>query len=133
MLADKADAFNRDELTHRVLTPVIGRTSLFLAEGPDWRWQRRAVAPIFRHEMLLSFVPTVAVIAERQVERWRARPLDVPVEIAAAMTRPARARFFACGYSPDHREATGKSFCSSRSARSIAGGARRGYRPRHER
>jgi cytochrome P450 len=66
---------------------VIGRTSLFLAEGPDWRWQRRAVAPIFRHEMLLSFVPTIAVIAERQVERWRARPLDVPVEIAAAMTR----------------------------------------------
>jgi len=87
MLADKADAFSRDELTHRVLTPVIGRTSLFLAEGPDWRWQRRAVAPIFRHEMLLSFVPTIAVIAERQVERWRARPLDLPVEIAAAMTR----------------------------------------------
>jgi cytochrome P450 len=87
MLVDKADAFSRDELTHRVLTPVIGRTSLFLAEGPDWRWQRRAVAPIFRHEMLLSFVPTIAVIAERQVERWRARPLDVPVEIAAAMTR----------------------------------------------
>jgi cytochrome P450 len=87
MLVDKADAFSRDELTHRVLTPVIGRTSLFLAEGPDWRWQRRAVAPIFRHEMLLSFVPTIAVIAERQVERWRARPLDLPVEIAAAMTR----------------------------------------------
>jgi cytochrome P450 len=87
MLVDKADAFSRDELTHRVLTPVIGRTSLFLAEGPDWRWQRRAVAPIFRHEMLLSFVPTIAVIAERQVERWRARQLDVPAEIAAAMTR----------------------------------------------
>jgi hypothetical protein len=37
--------------------------------------------------MLLSFVPTIAVIAERQVERWRARQLDVPAEIAAAMTR----------------------------------------------
>jgi cytochrome P450 len=37
--------------------------------------------------MLLSFVPTIAVIAERQVERWRARPLDAPVEIAADMTR----------------------------------------------
>jgi cytochrome P450 len=87
MLVDKADAFSRDEVTDRAFTPVIGRTSLFLAEGPDWRWQRRAVAPIFRHEMLLSFVPAIAVIAERQVERWRARPLDVPVEIAAAMTR----------------------------------------------
>jgi cytochrome P450 len=66
---------------------VIGRTSLFLADGPDWRWQRRAVAPIFRHEMLLSFVPTMAVIAERQAERWRAKPLEEPVELAAAMTR----------------------------------------------
>ena len=87
MLVDKADAFSRDEVTYRAFTPVIGRSSLFLAEGSDWRWQRRAVAPIFRHEMLLSFVPTIALIADRQVERWRARPLDVPVEIAAAMTR----------------------------------------------
>jgi cytochrome P450 len=87
MLVDKADAFSRDEVTYRAFTPVIGRSSLFLAEGSDWRWQRRAVAPIFRHEMLLSFVPTIAVIAERQVERWRTRPLDVPVETAAAMTR----------------------------------------------
>jgi cytochrome P450 len=87
MLVDKADAFSRDEVTYRAFTPVIGRSSLFLAEGSDWRWQRRAVAPIFRHEMLLSFVPTIAVIAERQVERWRTRPPDVPVETAAAMTR----------------------------------------------
>ena len=87
MLVDKADAFSRDEVTYRAFTPVIGRSSLFLAEGSDWRWQRRAVAPIFRHEMLLSFVPTISVIAERQVERWRTRPLDVPVETAAAMTR----------------------------------------------
>jgi cytochrome P450 len=87
MLVDKANAFSRDEVTHRAFTPVIGRSSLFLAEGPDWRWQRRAVAPIFRQEMLLSFVPAIAVIAERQIGRWRARPLDVPVEIAAAMTR----------------------------------------------
>jgi cytochrome P450 len=87
MLVDKAGAFSRDEVTYRAFTPVIGRSSLFLAEGSDWRWQRRAVAPIFRHEMLLSFVPTIAVIAERQVERWRTRPLDVPVETAAAMMR----------------------------------------------
>ena len=87
MLVDKADAFSRDEVTHRAFTPVIGRTSLFLAEGPNWRWQRRAVAPIFRHEMLLSFVPTMAVIAERQAERWRAKPLEEPLEVAAAMTR----------------------------------------------
>ena len=50
ILVDKADAFGRDPTTRRSFAPVIGNTSLFLAEGAEWRWQRRAVAPIFRHE-----------------------------------------------------------------------------------
>jgi cytochrome P450 len=58
-----------------------------LAEGADWRWQRRAVAPIFRHEMLLSFVPIFAEMAQRQIERWRAADRGIPVDAAAAMTR----------------------------------------------
>ena len=66
---------------------MVGDTSLFLAEGANWRWQRRAVAPIFRHESLLSFVPIFATMARHQVERWRAPPRDVPVDAAAAMTR----------------------------------------------
>jgi len=87
MLVDKTSAFSRDDVSHRAFTPVIGKTSLFLAEGSDWRWQRRAVAPIFRHEMLLSLVPMFAATAEQQVERWRKRFLDSPVEVATAMRR----------------------------------------------
>lgn len=87
ILVTRADAFHRDPATRRSFKPVIGETSLFLAEGADWRWQRRAVAPIFRHETLVSFVPTFAAIAERQVERWRADELSAPVDVAAAMTR----------------------------------------------
>jgi predicted small lipoprotein YifL len=45
------------------------------------------VAPIFRHETLLSFVPIFARMAERQVERWRAAKPGAPVDAAAAMTR----------------------------------------------
>src|SRR5262249_38108620 len=85
MLVEKPDAFRRDDVTLRAFTPVIGATSLFLAEGSEWRWQRRAVAPAFRHEVLLSLVPTLAAMAERQVERWRTAPNAAPVEIAAAM------------------------------------------------
>ena len=51
ILVDTADAFGRDPTTRRSFAPVIGNTSLFLAEGAEWRWQRRAVAPIFRHEI----------------------------------------------------------------------------------
>jgi len=54
ILVEKADDFSRDPATRRSFAPVIGATSLFLAEGADWRWQRRAVASIFRHDTLLS-------------------------------------------------------------------------------
>jgi cytochrome P450 len=87
ILVDKPDAFERDVVTRRSFAPMIGPTSLFLAEGADWRWQRRAVAPIFRHDMLLSFVPIFSAMAQRQIERWRAAPRDQAVDAAAAMTR----------------------------------------------
>ena len=87
ILVEKAEAFGRDPATRRSFAPVIGDTSLFLAEGADWRWQRRAVAPIFRHETLLSFVPTFATMAQRQVERWRVVQHAAPIDAATAMTR----------------------------------------------
>src|SRR5215472_7890296 len=87
ILVEKAEAFGRDPATRRSFRPIIGDTSLILAEGTDWRWQRRAVAPIFRHETLLSFVPIFATMAQHQVERWRAVERAVPTDAAAAMTR----------------------------------------------
>jgi len=66
---------------------VVGENSIFVAEGADWRWQRRAAAPIFRHDTILSFVPVFAAMAERQVERWRAAQPDGAVDAAAAITR----------------------------------------------
>jgi cytochrome P450 len=87
ILVERPDAFERDIVTRRSFAPMIGPTSLFLAEGADWRWQRRAVAPIFRHDMLLSFVPIFTAMAQRQIERWRAAPRDQAVDAAAAMTR----------------------------------------------
>jgi cytochrome P450 len=86
ILVEKADAFGRDPAIRRSFAPIIGTTSLFLAEGADWRWQRRAVAPIFRHEALLSIVPIFAAMTERQVERWRAARPRAPVDAEAAMT-----------------------------------------------
>src|SRR5215470_710156 len=46
----RAEEFGQHTMTHRALGPVIGETSMLLAEGAEWRWQRRTVAPIFRHE-----------------------------------------------------------------------------------
>ena len=45
------------------------------------------MAAVFRHDALLSFVPTFATMAERQIERWRGAPRGLPVDAAGAMTR----------------------------------------------
>ena len=37
ILVEKAEAFGRDPATRRSFRPVIGDTSIFLAEGTDWR------------------------------------------------------------------------------------------------
>ena len=87
ILVEKPDAFLRDPATRRSFKPVVGENSIFVAEGADWRWQRRAVASIFRHDTILSFVPRFAAVAERQVERWREADTSTPVDAAAAMTR----------------------------------------------
>jgi cytochrome P450 len=87
VLVDKAEAVRRDPVTRRAFAPAIGANSIFLAEDADWRWQRRAVAPIFRHETLMSFVPIFTAMAERQVERWRTGGGTQRVDAAAAMTR----------------------------------------------
>ena len=87
ILVGKADAVLRDPMTRRAFAPAIGAKSIFLAEDADWRWQRRAVAPIFRHEMLMSFVPIFSAMAQRQVERWRTHGGTQQVDAAAAMTR----------------------------------------------
>lgn len=87
VLVEKAEKFERDEVTRRAFAPTIGRNSLFLAEGAEWRWQRRAVAPIFRHEVLMSFVPVFTKMAERQAREWGAIPAGTTVDAAAAMTR----------------------------------------------
>jgi cytochrome P450 len=87
ILVGKADAVLRDPVTRRAFAPAIGAKSIFLAEAADWRWQRRAVAPIFRHEMLMSFVPIFSAMAQRQVERWRTNGGTQQVDAAAAMTR----------------------------------------------
>jgi cytochrome P450 len=87
ILVARAHLFRRDDVARQLLSPMLGPTSLFMAEGADWKWQRRAVAPSFRHDKLLALVPTFSAIAVRQAERWRAAPRERPVDVAEAMAQ----------------------------------------------
>ena len=53
ILLDESDAFTKSPLYDDVLGRAGGK-GLLIAEGDDWRWQRRIAAPLFRAEALLS-------------------------------------------------------------------------------
>ena len=70
LLAD-AEGMQKSLVEKRVFGPSLAG-SVLVADGPDWRWQRRALAPLFRPVDLQMHVPAMAAAAQAQVERWRA-------------------------------------------------------------
>jgi len=71
ILITRADEFDRDFMSKRALAGPINEGSLFFADGADWKWQRRAIAPAFRHENLLALVPDFVACARDRAEIWR--------------------------------------------------------------
>ena len=62
VLIDNAENYRRSAATVRLLYPIVGR-GLFLAEGEDWREQRRTVAPCFAPRTLPMLARHVAAVA----------------------------------------------------------------------
>ena len=87
ILVTRAELFRRDDLARQLLSPMLGTASMFMAEGADWKWQRRAVAAAFRPDKVLALVPIISATGARQVDRWRAAPPDVPIDVAEPMAR----------------------------------------------
>lgn len=63
MLLEKVEDYPKSKATKNLLKPAIGN-SLFIAEGADWRWQRRAVAPVFSHRNVMALAPIMTAAAE---------------------------------------------------------------------
>src|SRR5438045_6764715 len=63
VLIDNAENYRRSAATVRLLYPIVGR-GLFLAEGEDWREQRRSVAPSFAPRTLPLLARHVAGVAD---------------------------------------------------------------------
>ncbi|MCI4663569.1 MAG: cytochrome P450 [Neomegalonema sp.] len=68
VLLDKVDNYPKSNITQRLLRPAIG-SSMFSAEGEEWRWQRRAAAPIFNPRKIDALAPVMTAAAERSCER----------------------------------------------------------------
>ncbi|MEI4488959.1 cytochrome P450 [Frigidibacter sp. MR17.14] len=68
ILKDRVEDYPKSDVTKLILGPAIGE-SLFVAEGAQWRWQRRAAAPAFSHRNVAALGPVMTRAAERAAER----------------------------------------------------------------
>ncbi|MEM7723774.1 MAG: cytochrome P450 [Pseudomonadota bacterium] len=68
MLLDAVDDYPKSDATKDVLRPAIGN-SMFIAEGKDWRWQRRAAAPAFSARNVQALTPVMTRAAEAAADR----------------------------------------------------------------
>lgn len=65
---DNVENYPKSEVMIRMLRPAVG-ASLFTADGARWRWQRRAIAPVFAARNVASLAPMMTRTAERAAER----------------------------------------------------------------
>lgn len=81
ILVDHADDFPQGALMRRLLRPVWG-DGMVIAQGAEWRWQRRAAAPAFRAAAMTSLAPRMRAAAETALARWGAAPAGSVFDIA---------------------------------------------------
>lgn len=71
VLIRRAADLGKSHVEKRVFAKSVG-DSVLTADGAKWRWQRRVLAPLFRHQEILGYVPAMTAAAEEQVGRWGA-------------------------------------------------------------
>lgn len=72
VLLDRAADFPHGDLFARIMRPAWGQ-GMLLAEGDDWRRQRRAAAEAFRAGGMAAFAPFFAEATNTLVADWSAR------------------------------------------------------------
>ena len=68
IFVDNVENYPKSETMLRMLRPAVG-DSLFTSEGASWRWQRRAVAPVFAQRNVTALAPVMTATAERAAQR----------------------------------------------------------------
>ena len=67
---DNVENYPKSEVMIRMVRPAVG-DSLFTAEGAEWRWQRRTVAPVFAQRNVNALAPFMTETAERAANRLK--------------------------------------------------------------
>ena len=75
IFVDNVENYPKSETMLRMLRPAVG-DSLFTSERASWRWQRRAVAPVFAQRNVTALAPVMTATAERAAQRLSRRGGD---------------------------------------------------------
>lgn len=70
VLLGEHETFPKSPIERRIFSSVLG-DGILTAEGQSWRWQRRTVAPLFRHQEIMALLPAMARVAGDMVARWQ--------------------------------------------------------------
>ena len=73
VVLNRAGDVEKTPVEKRVFSRLL-RDGVLTADGKLWRWQRRTMAPMFRHSEILRYIPAMAEAAGEQVVRWRRSP-----------------------------------------------------------
>ncbi len=68
VLQENEPNYPKAEVAKSIARPAIGE-SVFVADGAEWRWQRRVVAPVFSHRNVTGLSPKMEAAADRACER----------------------------------------------------------------
>ena len=79
-----ADNYPKADVIIRMLRNAVGQ-SLFTSEGAAWRWQRRAIAPVFAARNVNALAPIMTRTAQRACERLETSAEIGPVEMVREM------------------------------------------------
>lgn len=85
ILVKRPQDFPKSKIDDKVFKPALG-DGLLTAEGDDWKWKRRLVAPYFSPARLGRSLPNMVKPFEALAVEWRGRNSGAPVDITSAMT-----------------------------------------------
>jgi cytochrome P450 len=88
VLRDRPEKFRRPSLTAAISKEMGGTPGLFLAEGADWRNQRRMVMAGFASGPIKAYFPSLVKVAIRLQKRWHLAAINAsPIDLGADLKR----------------------------------------------
>jgi cytochrome P450 len=85
VLVKRAADFPKSRVDSRLFRPALG-DGLLTAEGEDWRWKRRLIAPYFSPAALARSVPDMVAPFRTIAGTWLTQRSEAPIDVSPAMT-----------------------------------------------